>query len=63
MTDSRDDYLGLVVAGWTMAFVLPVGGLVTAFALADRRSGHAAGMAVVSIVSIAFMLAGILLLR
>lgn len=49
--DRRDDYLGLIVAGWTMAFVLPVGGLVTGFVLADRRTGHAIGMILVSVLT------------
>lgn len=45
---NRDAYLGIVLAGWVMAFTLPVGGIVAGFLLATRRPGHAAGMIVVS---------------
>jgi hypothetical protein len=45
----KDRYLGIVLAGWVMAFVLPVGGLVAAMLLAERRTGHAVGMGAVSL--------------
>jgi hypothetical protein len=47
--DRRDQYLGIILAGWTMAFVLPIGGLVASLLLADRRAGHAVGMGAVSV--------------
>lgn len=48
MTRDRDAYLGIVLAGWVMAFCLPVGGLVAGFLLGDRRPGHARGIVAVS---------------
>lgn len=38
------DYLGLLIAGYTMAFVLPIGGVIAGIAIANRRLGH--GMAI-----------------
>ena len=49
-TDKRDAYLGLVLAGWVMAFCLPIGGLIACFLLSERRTGHAVGMGAVSVV-------------
>jgi hypothetical protein len=46
-----DDYLGLVLAGWVMAFALPVGGVVTAVLLQHRRPDHALRMLLVSVLS------------
>lgn len=51
-TRDRDAYLGIVLAGWVMAFVLPIGGIIAGFLLGERRRGHAVGMIVVSVVSI-----------
>lgn len=48
----QDEYLGLVAAGYVMAFVLPIGGLVMAFVLSERRTGHAAVMAVLSVFAV-----------
>lgn len=45
----RDDYLGFVFAGWVLALVLPIGGIVASFVLADRRPGHAAGILLASL--------------
>jgi hypothetical protein len=61
MSDSRDDYLGLVVAGWTMAFVLPIGGIVAGLALANRRPGHAFGMMLVGSLSLLILVALVVL--
>lgn len=47
-TRDRDAYLGIVLAGWVMAFVLPIGGLIAGFLLGERRTGHAVGMVAVS---------------
>lgn len=46
----RPEYLGLLVAGYVMAFVLPIGGLVVALVLSERRLGHAMAMACLSVV-------------
>lgn len=47
----QSDYLGLLVAGYTMAFVLPIGGLVVAFVLGDRRGlGHPMAIACLSVI-------------
>lgn len=46
----RDAYLGIVLAGWVMAFTLPIGGIIAGFLLGERRPGHAVGMIVVSLV-------------
>lgn len=54
MTDhevvDRDAYLGIVLAGWVMAFTLPIGGIVAGALLAQRRPDHAGGMLTVAIV-------------
>ena len=49
--DRRDSHLGLVLAGWVLAFHLPVGGLVAGFLLVERRPGHAAGIIAASVVT------------
>ena len=46
---SGPDHLGLLVAGYARAFVLPVGGVVAAFALSERRTGHAVVIAFLSV--------------
>lgn len=38
------DMTGLLIAGYTMAFVLPIGGVIAGIAVANRRLGH--GMAI-----------------
>lgn len=38
------DMTGLLIAGYTMAFVLPIGGAITGIAVANCRLGH--GMAI-----------------
>lgn len=48
----RDEYLGLVVAGWILAFYLPVGGLICGFFLVNRRDGHAFGIVGVSVLAV-----------
>lgn len=53
MTADRDAYLGLVVAGWVMAFCLPIGGLIVGCLLLSRRPGHGVGVVVVSAVGLA----------
>ena len=45
------EYLGLLAAGYVMAFVLPVGGVVVAFVLSEKRLGHAVAMAVLSVLA------------
>lgn len=40
-----------MLAGWVLAFHLPVGGLVAGFLLVERRPGHAAGIIAASIVT------------
>lgn len=62
-TRNRDDYLGLVAAGWVMAFCLPIGGIVVGLLLADRRPGHALGVLGVSllwVVPIVYLVATLL---
>jgi len=34
------DIPGLLIAGYTMAFVLPIGGLIAGIVIANRRLGH-----------------------
>ena len=48
-TERESEYLGLLAAGYVMAFVLPIGGIVVAFALSERRTGHAVVMAMLSV--------------
>jgi hypothetical protein len=48
--------VGLVVAGYVMAFVLPVGGFIAGFALSGRRTGHALAVLTISFVSALFWL-------
>ena len=49
MAVDRGQDLGLLVAGYVMAFVLPIGGLVTGFALSERRTGHALVIVMLSV--------------
>lgn len=42
--EQRDQYLGLVVAGWIFTFHLPVAGIICGFFLVNRRDGHALAM-------------------
>lgn len=44
----RDQYLGLVVAGWILTFHLPVAGIICGFFLVNRRDGHAFAMLTVA---------------
>lgn len=37
----QPDYLGLVAAGYVMAFVLPIGGIIVGLLLSEKRTGHA----------------------
>ena len=47
----QQEYLGLLVAGYTMAFVLPIGGLVVALVLGERRGlGHMLAIAFLSVI-------------
>ena len=50
------EYLGLVLAGYVMAFVLPIGGLITGFLLCEKRTGHAVAMILLSVWSGMFWL-------
>lgn len=61
MDNGRDGYLGLVVAGWVMALCLPIGGIITSVVLDKRRPGHALGIGMVSVLSLAGMVLGGLL--
>ena len=45
----QPDYLGLVAAGYVMAFALPIGGLVVGFLLCEKRTGHAIVMLMLSV--------------
>lgn len=46
----KPEYLGLLAAGYVMAFVLPVGGLVVAFLMSEKRLGHAMAIACLSVI-------------
>lgn len=48
---TKPEYLGLLAAGYVMAFVLPIGGLVVAFLLSERRLGHAMAIGCLSALS------------
>lgn len=37
MTRTQDDHPGLLVAGWVMLFVFPLGAVVTGFVIVGRR--------------------------
>jgi len=50
----QPDYLGLVAAGYVMAFVLPVGGFVIGCLLCEKRTGHAIVMLMLSVWSAMF---------
>jgi hypothetical protein len=60
MSDGRDEYLGIVLAGWVMALCLPVGGIVACVLLDKRRPGHALGIGLVSVASLSAMVLGYL---
>lgn len=52
MSSGRGEHLGLLVAGYVMLVVFPLGALITGFAVVERRLGHglflvSAGMAMV----------------
>lgn len=42
------DSTGLLVAGWVMLFVLPIGALIVGIALANKRIGHAVALTFLS---------------
>jgi hypothetical protein len=47
--EREPDYLGLLAAGYVLAFAFLVGGVVMAFVLSERRTGHAVAMAFLSV--------------
>jgi hypothetical protein len=49
VVERQPEYLGLLAAGYVMAFVLPIGGIVVAFALSERRLGHAVAIVMLSV--------------
>lgn len=59
----RDQYLGLVVAGWVLAVYLPVAGVIVGAFLMNRREGHAIAMIAVSTISIMALVFAVLTLR
>jgi hypothetical protein len=55
MTNTRPpEHLGLLAAGYVMAFALPIGGLVVGCLMVDKRPGHGVAMLMLSVWS--FML-------
>lgn len=56
-TQQADEGLGLLIAGYVMAFVLPIGGIIAGIAIANRRLGHGMAIALLSTsVAIAWVL-------
>jgi hypothetical protein len=47
--EREPEYLGLLAAGYVMALVLPIGGIVVAFVLSDRLTGHAVAIVMLSV--------------
>lgn len=64
-TDRAPDseHLGLVTAGYVMAVLLPIGGLIAGLVLDRRRPGHALGIIFLSVgVMAAYMFGAIMIL-
>lgn len=53
-TRPNDEYLGLVMAGYVLAFVLPICGFIAAGLLDKRRPGHSLAIAFISLPMLLF---------